>query len=242
MVGKPGSQAQSVCCARKRNIFLMKHKGMSFILLWLFASSVFGQQVEGQLFDFVKVKSAMLLLAGACEDGWQCKQKANCPRYLQELGKLETLPSSSPERDALALNLKHLECNEEAEGVCCRTEYEIVGGVRVNRVEDFPFIARIHIKTGFLEQAFCGASLIHSELLLTAKHCVAEFYDYCVYESDCYAVFRDLVRGHTHHEKGEFTVPLVDMFEKEGRSDLAIVKLAYAVCTQSCFQLSGDSA
>ena len=57
MVGKPGSQAQSVCCARKRNIFLMKHKGMSLILLWVFASSVFGQQVEGQLFDFLKVKS-----------------------------------------------------------------------------------------------------------------------------------------------------------------------------------------
>ena len=61
MVGKPGSQAQSVCCARKRNIFLMKHKGMSLILLWVFASSVFGQQVEGQLFDFGTV---------SCESGY----------------------------------------------------------------------------------------------------------------------------------------------------------------------------
>ena len=153
------------------------------------------------------------------------------------MGKLETLPSSSPERTDLAFKLKQLECNEETDGVCCRTDYEIVGGVRVNRVEDFPFIARIHIKTGFLEEGFCGASLIHSRLLLTARHCVAEFYDYCEEERDCYAVFRDLVPGPTHHERGEFTVPLIDMYEKDDISDLAIVKLAYAVCTIFVFEL-----
>ena len=73
-MGKPGSQAQSVCCARKRNIFLMKHKGMSPILLWVFASSVFGQQVEGQLFDFGKSNQA-ITAAGGCQEGWQCKPR-----------------------------------------------------------------------------------------------------------------------------------------------------------------------
>ena len=48
-------------------------------------------------------------------------------------------------------------------------------------------------------------------------------------ETDCYAYFRDLVPGRTNFEKGEFTIPLVDMFEKEGTSDLAIVKLGFAV-------------
>ena len=66
---------------------------------------------------------------------------------------------------------------------------------------------------------------------------MAEFYDYCEEESDCYAVFRDLVRGPTNHERGEFRVPLIDMYEKDDISDLAIVKLAYAVCTIFVFEL-----
>ena len=175
--------------------------------------------------------------AGECEEGWQCKQRVNCPRFLQEEAKLDALPRFSPEWPKLASELKGLECDEEEDGVCCRTQFKIVGGVPVNRVEDFPFIARIHIKTGFLEEGFCGASLIHSRLLLTARHCVAEFYDYCEEERDCYAVFRDLVPGPTHHERGEFTVPLIDMYEKDDISDLAIVKLAYAVCTIFVFEL-----
>ena len=167
----------------------------------------------------------------------------NCPRFLQEQAKLDALPRFSPEWPELASKLKGLECDEEADGVCCRTQFEIVGGTIVDRVEDFPFIARINFKTGPGSRSFCGASLIHSRLLLTAKHCIAEtFFDWCLQESDCYASFRDLTPGRTNHERGEFTVPLVDMFEKEGRSDLAIVKLAYAVCSQSHFQSSGDSA
>ena len=72
LVDKPGSQAQRspfVCCVSLRNIFPMKHKGMSLILLWVFASSVFGQHVEGELFDFGKPA------AGECEEGWQCKPR-----------------------------------------------------------------------------------------------------------------------------------------------------------------------
>ena len=63
-----------------------------------------------------------------------------------------------------------------------------------------------------------------------AKHCVEPtFYKWCIDEKDCFAYFRDLVPGPTNYEEGEFWVPLVDMFVNEGRSDLAIVKLAYPV-------------
>ena len=55
------------------------------------------------------------------------------------------------------------------------------------------------------------------------------FYEWCIYETDCFAYFRDLVRGPENYEKGEFRVPLVDMYAKEGRSDMAIVKLAFPV-------------
>ena len=130
----------------------------------------------------------------------------NCPQFLQEEAKLDALPRFSPEWPKLASKLKGLECDEEADGVCCRTQFEIVGGKVVTRAEDFPFVARIHIKTGFATSQFCGASLIHSRLLLTAKHCVEQFYEQCEEERDCYAHFRDLVPGITNHEKGEFKV------------------------------------
>ena len=149
---------------------------------------------------------------------------------MQEKAKLETLPFFSPAWGSLAKDLLGRKCSEEADGVCCRTEFEIVGGTVVEKVEDFPFVARIVFKTSFSTRGFCGASLIHPRLLLTAKHCVSPFFwEWCLDESDCYAYFRDLVPGRTNFEKGEFTIPLVDMFEKEGTSDLAIVKLAFAV-------------
>ena len=170
------------------------------------------------------------LLQGACKDGWQCKPRVDCPRFLQEKAKLETLPFFSPQWGSLAKDLLGRKCSEEADGVCCRTEFEIVGGTVVEQVEDFPFVARIVFKTSFSTRGFCGASLIHRKLLLTAKHCVGPFFwEWCLDESDCYAYFRDLVPGRTNFEKGEFTIPLVDMFEREGTSDLAIVKLGFAV-------------
>ena len=64
----------------------------------------------------------------------------------------------------------------------------------------------------------------------SAKHCVEPtFYDWCIDETDCFAFFRDLIHGPANYEQGEFWVPFVDIFVKEGTSDLAIVKLAYPV-------------
>ena len=71
---------------------------------------------------------------------------------------------------------------------------------------------------------------INKSNTLLAKHCIeTTFYKWCIYERDCTAYFRDLVPGPANFEEGEFWVPLVDMFVKEGKSDLAIVKLAYPV-------------
>ena len=93
----------------------------------------------------------------------------DCPRFLEEQAKLGDLPSSSPERAELISRLKSLACNKEEKGVCCRSNFEIAGGTVVSRADQFPFIARIHIKTSFSTREFCGGSLIRSNLILTAK-------------------------------------------------------------------------
>ena len=43
------------------------------------------------------------------------------------------------------------------------------------------------------------------------------------------AHFRDLVRGRSNHEPGQFNIPITDMFEHEGISDLAVVQLKHKV-------------
>ena len=167
---------------------------------------------------------------GDCEEGWRCKRRENCPEFKEEQAKLEALPSFSSQWLELLSKLMGLECNKKENGVCCRTQYKIVNGNIVKQVEELPFMARIHIKTGFGTSAFCGATLIHSTLLLTAKHCIEPYWtDNCIDETDCLAFFRDLIPGRTNHEPGQFYIPIVELFSKQGRSDLAILKLAYSV-------------
>ena len=84
----------------------------------------------------------------------------------EEQAKLDALPSFSSQWLQLLSKLKDLECNKEDNGVCCRTQYKIVNGNIVKQVEEFPFMARIHIKTGFGTSAFCGATLKHLNLAI----------------------------------------------------------------------------
>ena len=79
---------------------------------------------------------------------------------------------------------------------------------------------------------YSGASLINSNHLLTAKHCLGseqQFYENCNLEKDCVAHFRDLIPGRDNFEEGQFTVPLVEASTRRGRSDLAVLKLKVPV-------------
>ena len=177
------------------------------------------------------------LFSGGCDVGWRCKQRENCPEFLEKERKLNSLPSFSLPWLALDSKLKSLECNEKEKGVCCKIQYKIVNGTIVDRAERFPFIARIHIRTGFGSSSFCGATLVHPNLLLTAKHCVEPFWiDNCIDETDCLAFFRDLIPGPTNHEAGEFYIPIVELIPKDGRSDLALLKLAISVRDRRRYQ------
>ena len=113
--------------------------------------------------------------------------------------------------------------------MCCKKQLEIANGNIVERVEQMPYIVRISLKESFSEYSTCGASLIGSQHLLSAKHCFEKFWDQCIDETDCLAYFRDLKPGRSNHERGEFFIPIVEVFEKVGVSDLAVVMLKHKV-------------
>ena len=82
-------------------------------------------------------------------------------------------------------------CNKAKNGVCCKESVELTNGNIVRSAEDIPFMVRLTIKTGYADYSVCGASLIDSQHLITAKHCLETFLDWCIDETDCVAHFRE---------------------------------------------------
>ena len=168
-----------------------------------------------------------------CEGGFVCREESDCPFYLERkehLGLLKNSGSGSAEYDTVLATLKGLVCNKAERGVCCRESFELVNGNIVESVEELPFIVRLRIKTGFGTWSICGASIIASQFLLGAKHCLLPNFDHCIDERDCVAHFRDFkVSGLASHEIGQFYIPIVEIFERRGLSDLVVVKLKHRV-------------
>ena len=169
---------------------------------------------------------------GECKPGWDCKRREHCPAFQDNLLRLKRLSSGSTEHQQLFSHVKALVCNQAERGVCCERNFEVVNGDLVRTVNEMPYMVRISLKRGFGSSSFCGASLIDSNHLLTAKHCLVSeehFYDNCILETDCVAHFRDLVPGRNNFEEGQFTIPLVEASTKRGKSDLAVLKLKVPV-------------
>ena len=175
---------------------------------------------------------------GVCEAGWTCKKDYFCARYSHQWDRLQRLNKTFKEEgDAkvkeeyqdLAENLKELVCNKEENGVCCQDQVEVLNGNIVERVEDMPYIVRLSLKASFSERLTCGASLISSRYLLSAKHCFEFFWDECYEVTDCIAYFRDLKPGNDKYERGEFWIQIKEVYVREGDSDLAVVELKYPV-------------
>ena len=168
-----------------------------------------------------------------CEEGFVCRKQSHCPLFLEKKEHMDFLKRSGggAEYSTLLAALKDLVCNKAERGVCCEESVELVNGNIVESVEEMPFIVRLRIKTGFGTWSICGASIIASQYLLTAKHCLLPyFWDQCVNERDCVAHFRDFkVSGLASHEIGQFYIPIVEFFERRGLSDLVVVKLKHRV-------------
>ena len=116
---------------------------------------------------------------GGCEAGWECISERNCKPYLDGKDQLEHLRKAyqlegdediGAEHQKLADKLKELVCNKEEKGVCCKEQLEIVNGNIVERVEQMPYIVRLTLKESQSEYSVCGASLIASQFLISAKH------------------------------------------------------------------------
>ena len=101
--------------------------------------------------------------------------------------------------------------------------FEIANGDIVEDPAELPFLCRMQLR-GWGKSLFCGASLISADFLVTAKHCVANFYDLCNTDVDqCYVACRDLNRA--QYDIGEFRVSILDVFYKSGISDLGLIQL-----------------
>ena len=171
---------------------------------------------------------------GGCKAGWECRKEYNCRPYLELKDLVKRLKEASEkdkdvgaEYQKQSDRLKELVCNVADEGVCCKKQLEIVNGNIVKRVQDMPFIVRLHLKTDVASWGTCGASLINNLFLLTAKHCLTKFTDSCTFDEDCTAHFRDLRPD--HHEQGEFSISIWEVYKADEKSDLAVVELKHPV-------------
>lgn len=182
------------------------------------------------------------MLTGQCRDGWECKLRENCPAFRAEQTKLEALTSFSPEWLRLVSELKALVCNKEAKGVCCK----ITGGESSLFLHDMDSLSfsgrceegwrckqREHCPEFKEEQTKLDALPSFSsqwlEILSKLKDLECNVLDGQLHRWDRLAFFRDLIPGPTNHESGQFYIPIVELFSKEGRSDLAILRLAFSV-------------
>ena len=170
-----------------------------------------------------------------CLGDLECRNKSSCPDYQLKLEKLQSLTRGSTEYSNLFGQLSDLVCNKGEGAVCCRQNYELVGGTEVTRVEDFPFMAYIHIRVRSAGSVECGASLINDEFLATAWHCLRYFEESCFNDGQCFAYMRKLHKK--GYKKGEMKIDILEVFQGPGNSDLALVKLITPVSAHPDYKL-----
>ena len=118
----------------------------------------------------------------SCDNGFICKSEEQCASFQNLKEILRRLNSAADFRNAsteyqrnLTRQVEERICNQETKMVCCEESLELTNGNIVRSPEEIPFMARLTIKTGYADYAICGASLIDSQHMITAKHCLKTF-------------------------------------------------------------------
>ena len=75
-----------------------------------------------------------------CPGDMDCRNKLLCPAYKDSVAQLKSLTNESTEHTNLKEKLTDLICNRHERAVCCRKNYEVVGGTEITDVrQTVPF-------------------------------------------------------------------------------------------------------
>ena len=58
---------------------------------------------------------------GECGAGLHCKQRGECPAFLEQQANLDAMTSLTPEWEKLASQLIDMKCDGVENGVCCKS-------------------------------------------------------------------------------------------------------------------------
>ena len=128
-----------------------------------------------------------------CGAGQQCVGFSNCPSFVRETAKLNSLTWGTVQWRRLLGKLRSLVCSSQQQKVCCELEDPdspsylpslesqecgldgastafVLGGEDTS-IGEFPFLGRLGRKEGGNIKWRCGGSIINKWFLLSAAHC-----------------------------------------------------------------------
>ena len=72
-----------------------------------------------------------------CPGNMECRNKFQCPVYLDSVEHLKSLTNGTTEYTNLHKKLTESICNRKERAVCCEKNYEVVGGTEITDVNEY---------------------------------------------------------------------------------------------------------
>ena len=81
-----------------------------------------------------------------CPSSTECLLYQQCPDFLQQRERLQTLTRGTDQHTSLWATLKSQVCNDEPRKVCCDIGTEISGSIGSTEPHEYPFMVRLNIQ------------------------------------------------------------------------------------------------